>query len=336
VPDRFVFIRMSRTRDWTAIVLVAIVQSSSSSTTADIGFSFITIGDSGEVGPQLSSTAHAMTPFDREASNEFIAMVGDNFYPGGLSSSEDSAFDDVFLAHFSSMKGPFHPVLGDNDYGHHETVGSLHAQTLMSSRTQNWVMPGLYYTRHIERNDVSLCAIFIDTQSLLSIPHLDFRSPEEIMELSAQLVWLEGTLASPTCQLSDFIVVFGHHTLISAGKKFQKGKSLEISNTLIPLLSKYNVEAYFSGHDHDLQVIKKQENSLTFIVSGASSRLRKVPIQVPLPGYNQWGEFHTAGFTITRVNGTQMETSFIASDTGHVIHTEVTKSHKNIRINLMK
>lgn len=328
---------MPRTRYLTLLVLYADVLGFASAS-GDFGFSFITIGDSGQVGPQLASTAHAMTPFDMDDRNEFIAMVGDNFYPGGLSSCDDSAFDDVFLEHFSSMKGPFHPVLGDNDYDHHEKVGSLHAQTHMSSRSPNWVMPGLFYTRHIERNGVSLCAIFIDTQSLLSISHLDFRSPEEIAELSAQLVWLEGTLASPACQLSDFIVVFGHHTLISAGKKFQKGKSLEITNTLIPLLSQYKVDAYFSGHDHDLQVIKKQElgYSLTFIVSGASSRLRKHPVQVPLPGYHQWGEVHTAGFTLTRLNETTMETSFVASDTGRVIHTAITESHKNIRINLMK
>jgi hypothetical protein len=40
------------------------------------------------------------------------------------------------------------------------------------------------------------------------------------------------------------------------------------------LLKQYNVAAYFSGHDHNLQHIKRTDSPLQYIVSGAGSAVR--------------------------------------------------------------
>ena len=50
---------------------------------------------------------------------------------------------------------------------------------------------------------------------------------------------------------SDYLIVAGHHPILSAGAH---GNSPCLMTKLKPLLEKYDVTAYFSGHDHNLQV----------------------------------------------------------------------------------
>ena len=50
---------------------------------------------------------------------------------------------------------------------------------------------------------------------------------------------------------ADYLIVAGHHPVLSAG--IHGSTSYLISN-LKPLLEEYDVTAYLSGHDHNLQV----------------------------------------------------------------------------------
>lgn len=50
---------------------------------------------------------------------------------------------------------------------------------------------------------------------------------------------------------ADYLIVTGHYPVYSAGSA---GPSIPcLYNKLDPLLKKYKVQAYISGHDHDLQ-----------------------------------------------------------------------------------
>ncbi len=161
---------------------------------------FVTIGDWGELGPALYTTANRIRSYVDDPRNLFVALVGDNFYPGGLSSSHDPAFTEIFEEPFEACNCLFHPILGDNDYGSKEKSGSLYAQVRMSRKNPHWLMPALYYSRHIETAGVSLCAIFIDTQSMIEVTYPEDRTRSELRALSAQLEWLRvaprfGTLS---------------------------------------------------------------------------------------------------------------------------------------------
>ena len=295
---------------------------------------FVTIGDSGQSGEALASTAAAMKTYTDDIRHQFVAVVGDNFYPGGILNIDDPVFASTFIQPFAEIKSRFHPVLGDNDYGKDDRIGSLTAQMELSSIDSRWCMPNLYYSEIYSLGSVTICSLFLDTQSLIDIPEIDFRTPAELEWLSNQLTWLDYTLSTPSCQNSNFIIVFGHHTIFSAGKKHQKGKGKAVNEKLLPIFSKYHVDAYFSGHDHDLQAIQSdscEQHCMSFIVSGASSRLRQTPKKTSLVGFTHWGVVDTYGFVVTDVGVNEMVTKFVSSKTGEILHSHVTKSHLFIR-----
>ena len=325
---------------------------------------FVTLGDTGAAGPPQTSTGAAVSRVVSTRSVNFVAMVGDNFYPSGIRNIEDPTVSRAFTNTFGDIPVPFHPVLGDNDYGDGGIVGNISALLALTSVLSNWEMAAFYYSR-IERTDVvQVCSVFIDTQSLVSVPDTQARTAEELGALEAQMDWIESTLSSEECQNSNFIVVFGHHPLKSTGKKHMKGKSGPMIDKLTPLFELYRIDAYFSGHDHDLQAIapiddllpggdiyasadevdvslKSQESNdsvlepshcVSYIVSGAASRLRKSPKEAPIPGHHAWAVRDVFGFTLTEaISPDEMITSFINSETGDTIHTHRIRSHLSLR-----
>ena len=303
-------------------------------TTVGDDIRFVTLGDAGQPGDALTSTANTIGAYLEVLPAKFVAMLGDNFYPGGIDNVDDPVFRSTFVDRFSGIDSTFYPVLGDNDYGKGDKVGSLSAQVDLTGLGPQWSMPSLYYSKILSVGSVSICSVFIDTQSLIDIPNLDQRTPEELALLENQLLWLESVLSSQSCQSSNFILVFGHHTVVSSGKKHHKGKGKAVADKLMPLFSKYFVDAYFSGHDHDLQAITEnpcEGHCMSFIVSGASSRLRQTPKSFSLEGFAHWGVNDTLGFTVSHVEKEEMITGFITSAKGDIIHTHTTRSHLALR-----
>jgi tartrate-resistant acid phosphatase type 5 len=296
---------------------------------------FVTIGDSGNLGPDLTQTGERMRKVIMKTPISFVSLVGDLCYPDGFISGDDPRFPDLIEATFHGLESPVYPVLGDNDYGGEEYVADLSAYLSFGQHLSNWRMPSFFYHSVHEVEDLRLCSIHIDTQSLVEIRYPEARSQNDIETLNSQMPWLERVLGSPECHQSDFIVIFGHHPLLSASRKGNKGTtSKTLREKLIPLFYKYHVDAYFSGHDHDLQALNIEElgdDSISFIVSGSSSRLRKKTFDGPLDGIKSWRVVDTIGFTLTGVTKEKMTTYFISSETGDVIHSHVTMSHRHLR-----
>ena len=70
---------------------------------------------------------------------------------------------------------------------------------------------------------------------------------------------------------SDYIIVGGHHPVLSAGSH---GSHPCLLSKLKPLMEKYGVTAYFSGHDHNLQVI--MTFFITFFISFTLAHQRRL------------------------------------------------------------
>lgn len=81
-----------------------------------------------------------------------------------------------------------------------------------------------------------------------------------------QLAWLKDALAASKAQWK---IVIGHHPIYSGG---EHGDTPELIETVLPLLQEHKVQAYFNGHDHDLQHLTAGDVNL--FDSGAGSQVR--------------------------------------------------------------
>ena len=77
-----------------------------------------------------------------------------------------------------------------------------------------------------------------------------FLGPESIERSEEQWTWLEKTLSSSK---AHYLIVGGHFPVWSIA---EHGPTQCLVDRLKPLLEKYKVTAYISGHDHNLQVIE--------------------------------------------------------------------------------
>ncbi len=72
---------------------------------------------------------------------------------------------------------------------------------------------------------------------------------ETPVKAAQQWAWIEETLANSK---ADYLLVAGHYPVWSIA---EHGPTECLVQTLKPLLEKYHVTAYLSGHDHNLQVL---------------------------------------------------------------------------------
>jgi acid phosphatase len=233
---------------------------------------FVVIGDWGRRGrPDQRQVAAQMAATAQSLGAAFVISAGDNFYDDGVASTDDphwrQSFEDVYQA--PSLQAPWYVVLGNHDYH-----GNCQAQLDYAAAHPRWVMPARYYTQGRALGPSSrLDLIFLDTSPMVKsyregdqIEHPNLRANVLTQDFSAQLQWLEQTLAESK---ADWKIVVGHHPIYSGGIH---GDQPELIEQVLPLLQRYRVPAYFCGHDHDLQHLKAGEVNL--FVSGGGSEHR--------------------------------------------------------------
>mmetsp|Transcript_6545 Transcript_6545/g.18880 ORF Transcript_6545/g.18880 Transcript_6545/m.18880 type:complete len:458 (+) Transcript_6545:514-1887(+) len=256
---------------------------------------FQIIGDWGRQGlHNQSDVAAVMGAVAHDAKPDFVISTGDNFYESGLT----SVADDLFRASYSevysaaSLKGvPWYAVLGNHDYGETGPVsirkpancpalapdcvyGPLpQLDVALRKRDPRW---------HCGRNFRMPLAggraevFFYDTSPFI----LSYHNASWAGQLGgiAEQSWrgnlkeLEAALADST---AAWKLVVGHHPVLSSGGAH--GDQSELQQHVQPVLEKYGVQAYFSGHDHHLEHLRVPGTaSPDYIISGAGSQVRPV------------------------------------------------------------
>jgi tartrate-resistant acid phosphatase type 5 len=119
--------------------------------------------------------------------------------------------------------------------------------------------------------------------------------------VTQQWNWIDSTLSNSD---ASWKFVIGHHPVYSSNKTH--GDSPLLIEKLKPMLEQYKVQAYFCGHDHDLQHQQPKGSTVDYFVSGAGSELR------PSSSY-QHTLFaqSTAGFIIVAIVDNTMNVYFI-------------------------
>ena len=215
----------------------------------------------GDIGGYTETTKTILKNINQDKSDDDIfVLLGDNFYPNGVTDTSDSLWDNLELFGDSDI----YPVLGNHDY-----LGSIDAQILNDKK--NWNLDSYYYKKTFENIDF----FFIDTAILqpnysnLSSSIVKSKTIISPMQLRNEMLeWLDKELNSS----KNTKIIVGHYPLISYGLY---GIHKNLMFQLLPLIKKHNVKYYMSGHDHNLQIIDIVSEDFSFkqVVSGASSFL---------------------------------------------------------------
>jgi acid phosphatase len=273
------------------------------------GLNFLVLGDWGrngekdqmDVATQMGITAKAMDA-------KFVIAAGDNFYEDGVASVDDpqwqSSFEKVYTA--PSLQVPWHAILGNHDYH-----GNCEAQIEYSKTSKRWNMPARYFKRTETISDTSTADFFyLDTtpMSKLDDDEVEFKGKLKAEDVPKQVAWLEAALAAST---APWKIVIAHHPVYTGG---QHGDTPYIIKHILPLMEKYGVQAYFNGHDHDLQHL--QAGKVNFFCSGGGSKPRAAIKQTPRTKFG----LGCSGFIAASLSADDLEVTMV-NDQGKVLYT---------------
>lgn len=247
---------------------------------------FLVVGDWGsdpeeeEMRANQLLVARGMRNVASALQPHFVLSAGDQAYPHGLPRDREMAeqrmaasFESVYDS--EALHVPWFATLGNHDCeGHAERLISY------AEHSERLRMPRTYYKRLVEMpSGGSLLLLVLDACTLVcgagggddgdgganhrcgGVKNGGAAARRE------QLAWLEASLAAAARdEAVAFKVVMAHWPVFSfAGN----GPTEELIEDVLPLLEAHGVDAWFNGHDHNLQHLQRRGGSLDFFVSGA-------------------------------------------------------------------
>ncbi|MGD1089379.1 MAG: tartrate-resistant acid phosphatase type 5 family protein [Verrucomicrobiota bacterium] len=229
------------------------------------GLNFLVFGDWGRQGEQDQvEVAAQMAKASKNLNPKFIISVGDNFYENGVTSVDDphwqKSFEEVYYD--PALQVPWYCILGNHDYH-----SNCDAQIAYGKINPRWKMPARYYVASQPIDAATTVDFFyLDTTPMLHSYRNDKNAVANAatQDVAEQLDWFKAALAASQAQWK---IVIGHHPIYSGGGH---GDTPELIENILPLLHQYKVQAYFNGHDHDLQHLLAGEVNL--FDSGAGSQ----------------------------------------------------------------
>lgn len=156
----------------------------------------------------------------------------------------------------------------------------MDAQVARTTATDddNWHMPEKNYTHTFPiKGGGTVQIVFVDTTTLAPSSNKCCNEAggvsldEQQARIDDQLEWIERHLQQAQTDEPSWLIVAGHYPIYSIGSH---SDNAELVANLQPLLEKYHVDAYFSGHDHISEHL--EYNGIAYFVAGAASLTDKV------------------------------------------------------------
>lgn len=206
---------------------------------------FLALGDTGDGSAGQYAVGVGMAAVCASVGCDFVLFLGDNFYPGGVTSTTDPLWTSAFELPYAELNLQFWAVMGNHDWNHGTDPLYLQPQIDYTAVSPKWYMPADYYSR------VAGDATFfgIDTQLI------------DLGQGADQEVWLPAERAAST---TPWNILYGHHPYRSNGPHNNAGPEVEA------FMNDHvcgQFDLYLSGHDHNLQWLEDTCGT-AFIVSG--------------------------------------------------------------------
>jgi len=270
---------------------------------------FMVLGDWGS-GVKLQRTvAKAMTAKYNEDEVVAVLTTGDNIYPKGVSSATDPLwilrFENIY--NIDDLPIPFYATLGNHDHTKSPDAQVKYRGKPLEDGLKHWNMPARNWSKVFTSEDASISVRVtgLDTKPLITGKRASRKG---------QIRWIDSVLALST---ETWNIVIGHHPVYSNG---EHGNTMGMIRQIKPLFEKHGVDAYFAGHDHDLQMLKPV-NGVQYIISGAGGKARSVAWEK-----NTIFASTNGGFVWLQFNADEMLLQFIDSEGTVLFATSIPKN----------
>jgi len=190
---------------------------------------FIAFGDWGTGDANQLAVASALHQYCQSASCDFAFLLGDNFYPTGVTGTSDAQWQSKFRDVYGDMGLSFYALLGNHDW---DPPAEAQAEIEYSLLDSSWEMPAAYYSESFPSEDDALLEVFVINSN-------DFKDNLE------EQAWLNGRIDQSTARWK--IVAF-HHPIYSNSSNHPADEK-QIYAALKPLICG-KADLLLSGHDH--------------------------------------------------------------------------------------
>ena len=221
---------------------------------------FVAVGDVGTGDNHQYAVAKTISCYSNTNPFSLVVLTGDNIYKFGEITKINSTFE-IPYRDLLKQQVKFYAAIGNHDILTNNGVDEIDYQ--------DFNMQGRYYT--FTQKNVQFFAL--DT------------NPEAPWQ--EQLSWLEASLSKST---QPWKIVFGHHPVYSSG---YYGTNLTLIERFVPLFSRYGVQLYLNGHDHNYERTKPLQGT-TYLTCGAGAMLRPV-------GKSDWTAFSVSKLSFAAI-----------------------------------
>jgi tartrate-resistant acid phosphatase type 5 len=206
------------------------------------------MGDFGSGSDGQRSVAAAIVLMGKTAPFDLGLTFGDNFYPSGMTGTDDPRWRDWWETLYGPLGVTFYPSLGN-----HEWYSDDGAAAEIAYHSPSWRFPSPYYS--FTAGPVQFFAV--DTT--------------EISE--AEVLWLDKAIGASA---SRWKVVYGHHPIFAPERNAKSGAYMKYTQARLWPLLRGRVDAYLCGHQHAMAHMDPREGVHFFMSGGGGAPLSKV------------------------------------------------------------
>lgn len=266
---------------------------------------FAVLGDQGEGNDEQYQVGDLLAQVCATDGCDFVLLLGDNFYDTGVEGTDDEQWQQKFELPYADVEAPFHPVIGNHDYGDVIDGAGLSIwqgayEVEYTALSERWEMPATWYS--LSYGNLDLFALDTATVFYTSLFGDDVADQADFLDA-----------AFSTASGGRWRIAYGHHPYLSNGPHGNAG-NYEGLPDFIPFAAGTEVkefveghvcggaDLYLAGHDHSRQVLADDCDGTRLIVSGAGAKT------TDFEGNNGvlWQDDQTEGFFWIELRETEM------------------------------